>query len=224
MNKFLYKKLIFLIPGLSCFLIAGILLWFVKPFEQQSYYQTSMPTVINNDTISDTDNVAGTVKNTVVHNYDTEYGDLEVAETDNILCQAFVDAFFNVGYRSITLNQDNYINSALTVFPDGNVNSHAYRFDSKQFATFIATMLVDQQIQPEASWQPYTTYTYDHITVVNGDITLTFHSGEDLTEIARFFKIEEPELNTAYNIPVCFKISHTTGNIVSFAPEYEAIQ
>lgn len=212
-----------IIAGISCFVAACLILVITKPFTPEQYYAEKP---LQTEEISVDTSVEDTspVQTASTHNYDTLYGDKNITDAYNTMCQDFVDTVFGTGYRSIVLGQDSYIQNVTNIFPNGRVDYQKYRFDSSQFASFVANLIGTQELQIEVKWEPVAEFSYDDITVINGDITFIFHNGADLTEITRFLDIDKPELNTPYTVPSSFKISHTTNALVGFQPAYQPVE
>ena len=209
--------------GLACLCVAGALLYIAKPFDVYTYYnakpannQIAMsPSDINEKTIK-------TDKQTA-HNYDTLYGDKEIDRNYLTQCNAFVDKCFNIGYRAIVYSTDSYIKNAAATFPNGKISQGIYQFNSEQFATFLSNVLGANQAELQVTFNPEASFESDNIYYLNGILKINIHSALDLIDLANFFGLDAMESGNTYDIPVTFKISRTTNEIIEFKPGYTAV-
>lgn len=206
------------IIGCTCIFAAGFIFALTKPFDTSVVPTVLQPTPVASSAIMEDSKALKEAKAIDVHNYDTALGDKDVSETDIELCTAFTDKYFNIGYRSIVASQDSYVQNAVATFPNGRIEHGKYYFSSTQFADFIANIVGGAQIQMQGKFTPSAWFEKDNIAYINGQIELTLFAGSDTSALAEFFGLSDMELNTPYSLPVTFKISRTTGEIVGFSP------
>lgn len=136
-----------------------------------------------------------------------EYGDKVTDDTEKKIIDPILDKFFNVSYREVKANPDDYkadaLNYAGYIFTDYSRDSEGILInDPITSVGFVETLIAgyaDNDIEMKVSFEPKCSFDGEYNdTYTNGKLTVTFFSGKDVTDIAELFAIDNPEFNKAY--------------------------
>lgn len=222
-----YPDLFIALMGCLSLIAAAVLLIVADPFNGESASFTSLSIVQSNSGVAQigTQDLTDTNNTDAIttHNYDTEYGDKDVEETYAEIASDWCDSVFDVGYRAIVSSQESYVQNTSKNFTTGKVQTGAYSFTGSQFPTFISNIVGSQQIEMAGDFNAEYMATTDQGTLVNGTLELTVYSGNDTSDLAKFFGLEQMDLSTTYELPISFIIDPETSEIISFTPGYTTI-
>ena len=87
----------------------------------------------------------------------------------------------------------------------------------------MKNVLGANQAELQVTFNPEASFESDNIYYLNGILKINIHSALDLIDLANFFGLDAMEPGNTYDIPVAFKISRTTNEIIEFQPGYTEV-
>ena len=144
--------------------------------------------------------------------YGTKYGDKITENDEKKIIDPLLDSLFNVSYRSVKTNPDDFkgkvIASSGYVFTDYERDDEGVLINDPvspvTFAERLMSAYADNDVEMNVTFNPQYVFNGDYgDTYVNGELSVTFFSGKDITDISKLFAIDNPEINKTYSFDCC---------------------